>query len=98
MERGKAVVEGVKAGAPKKTIKRLKRIGQCGIWLFIAPLKLSGTTLSFDEWMDSSRQRYELKPLGLCNQCDGCNAAFAVAHALSCKQGSLVSIRHNDAQ
>ena len=48
--------------------------------------------------MDSSRQRYGLKPLGLCNQYDGCNAAFTVAHALSCKQGGLVSIRHNDAR
>ena len=44
--------------------------------------------------MDSSRQRYGLKPLGVCNQCDGCNAAFTVA----CKKGGLVSIRHNDAR
>ena len=98
MEGEKAVVAGMKEGAPKRTIKRLERIGQCGIWLSIALLKLSGTTLSFDEWMDSSRQRYGLKPLGLCNHCDGCNAAFTVAHALSCKKGGLVSIRHNDAR
>ena len=41
MEREKAVVEGMKAGAPKKTIKRLERIGQCGIWISIASLNLS---------------------------------------------------------
>ena len=70
MEQEKAGVKGMKAGAPKKTIKRLERIGQCGILISIAPLKLSGITLSFDEWMDSPRQRYGLKPLGLCNQCD----------------------------
>ena len=39
MEREKAVVEEMKVGGPKKTIKRLERIGQCGIWLSIAPLK-----------------------------------------------------------
>ena len=65
MAREKAAVEGMKEGAPKRTVKRRERIGQCGIWLSIAPLKLSGTMLSFNECIDSSRQRYGLKPLGL---------------------------------
>ena len=48
--------------------------------------------------MSTLRVRYGLKPLGLCNVCDACNAPFTVAHALSCKKGGLVSIRHNDAR
>ena len=43
MEREKAVVAGMKEGAPKRTIKRLERIGHCRIWLSIAPLKLMRT-------------------------------------------------------
>ena len=54
--------------------------------------------MSFDEFMDALRVRYGLKTLGLCNVCDDCNAPFTVAHALSCKRGELVSIRHNDAR
>ena len=38
-----ATVERMKVNAPKKVIKRLERIGQCGIWLSIPPEKLSGT-------------------------------------------------------
>ena len=96
VETQQATVERMKVNAPKKVIKRLDRIGQCGIWLSIPPNKLSGTCLSFDEFMDALRMRYGLKPLGLCNVCDACNSTFTVAHALSCKKGGLVSIRHND--
>ena len=34
--------------------------------------------------------------MGLCSHCDGCAAPFTVEHGLSCKKGSLVSIRHDD--
>ena len=39
----KAALELLKVNAPKKVIKRLKRIGQCGIWLSIPPNKLGGS-------------------------------------------------------
>ena len=83
----KAAVELMKVGAPKKLVKRLERTGQTGIWLSIVPSKLGGSCLSLDEFMDALRRRYGLKPLGICNVCDGCNAPFTVAHALSCKRG-----------
>ena len=75
----KAAVERLKVNASKKVIKRLERIGQCGIWLSIPPNKLAGSCLSFDEFMDAFRERYGLKPLGLCNVCNGCGAPFTVA-------------------
>ena len=64
----------MKVNAPKKVIKRLDRIGECGIWLSIVPSKLGGSCLSFDEFMDALCGRYRFKPLGLCNVCDGCGA------------------------
>ena len=67
----KATVELMKVGAPKKLAKRLERIGQCGIWLSVAPLKLGGSCLFFDKFMDALLGWYGLKPLGLCNVCDG---------------------------
>jgi hypothetical protein len=30
------------------------------------------------------------------NDCDGCGAKMTVEHALSCKMGGLVHIRHDD--
>ena len=96
--REKDAVEQMKVGASRKKMKRLERIGQCGIWLSIAPLKLGGSCLSFDEFMDTLRGQYGLKQLGLFNVCNRCVAPFMVAHALSCKKGGLVSIWHNDAR
>ena len=47
----------MKVGAPKKTVKRFERIGRCGIWLSIAPLKLGCSCLSFDQFMDALGQQ-----------------------------------------
>ena len=58
----KVVVDRRKAGTSKQKVKRLKRIGHCGIWLSMAPLELSATTLSFDEFIDSVRLEYKRLP------------------------------------
>ena len=54
--RKKPAVEEMKVGASRKTMKRLERIGRCGIYLSMAPLKLGSTCLFFDEFMDALRQ------------------------------------------
>ena len=79
-------------------VTRLEQAGHCGIWRSMAPLKLGGKCCSFNGLMDALRQRYGLKLLGICKACDGCGAPFTIAHALSCKKGGLVSIRHNNAR
>jgi len=57
---------------------------------------LNGTRLSADEWRDNIRLRYNHSPLEMPTACDGCGAKMSVKHALSCKTGGLVHIRHND--
>jgi hypothetical protein len=60
------------------------------------PHTLNGTELSEEEFGDNLRLRFGLTPLALPERCDGCDAKFTVAHALSCKKGGLVLLRHND--
>ena len=80
----------------RKDRKRLRRIPKSGAWLSILPSRWHGTLLSCDEWRDNIRLRYGMEPLRLCSSCDGCGADFTVEHALSCKVGGLVHIRHDD--
>jgi hypothetical protein len=75
---------------------RLQRAGCTGIWLSVLPNQFNGTVLSAEEFRDNIRLRYNLLPLALPDNCDGCGAAFSVEHALSCKVGGLVHIRHDD--
>ncbi len=39
-----------------------------------------------------------MRPKGLQDRCDGdgCGKGFTVEHALSCKKGGLVNMRHDD--
>ncbi|KAL7502374.1 hypothetical protein ACHAXN_001333, partial [Cyclotella atomus] len=75
---------------------RMKRAGAAGIWLTCVPSRLHGTELSAEEWRDNARLRYNLNPLSMPSACDGCGAKMTVEHALSCKVGGLVHIRHDD--
>ena len=45
MTKKKAPVELMKAGAPKKLVKRLERTGQTGTLLSIVPSKLGGVSV-----------------------------------------------------
>ena len=84
------------AGARGDVRKRLERIGDCGAWITATPDKLQGTLLSRDEWRDSTRLRYGMRPLGLQDRCDACGCGFSIEHGLSCKTGGLVGLSHND--
>ena len=55
-----------------------------------------------NSWLKSSvttfgsKKRENLKPLDMPQLCDGCGKRLTVDHALSCKCGGLVHIRHGD--
>jgi hypothetical protein len=81
----------------KPAVKRRdKRAMQAGLHYSVVPSLLNGTTLSANEWRDNARLRYNLAPLDMPGHCDGCGAKMTVEHALSCKVGGLVHIRHDD--
>jgi hypothetical protein len=54
--------------------------------------KLLGT----QEFWDSLYLCYARTPGDLPTHCDGCNAKFSICHALKCKFGGLIIIRHNE--
>ena len=77
----------------KRTITRGK---ETGTWLTLQPTFVNGTELSSHEWRDSFLLRYSLSPLGLPLKCDGCGDDFSINHALKCKYGGLIILRHDE--
>ena len=67
--------------------RQLARAGETGAWLTVMPSRRYDSILSREEFQDNVRLRFGLRPLGLCDRCDGCGAAFSVEHALNCKKG-----------
>ena len=92
----KAFLEELKRKGSRKRNKRLDRLGQTGQWLTSMPNQAHGNILAPDEFRDGLFFRYGLNPKYLPKTCDGCGAAFSVTHAMSCKVGGLVGIRHDD--
>ena len=76
--------------------RRLLRGPDTGRWLNVIPNVRNDTGLTPIEFRDSLRLRLGLTPLGLPAKCDGCGCPFTVRHALQCKKGNLVSLRHDD--
>ena len=76
--------------------RRLSRAQKTGVWLTTIPNRLNGTELSAEEFRDSLRLRYGFQPAALPKRCDGCQQKFSVEHALSCRKGGLILLRHNE--
>lgn len=76
--------------------RRLERNRVSGIWLSVLPSRLNGNDLSAEEFRDNLRLRYNLKHVDMPANCDGCGKTMTVEHALQCKVGGLVHVRHND--
>lgn len=74
----------------------MKRSCETGIWVTVMPSTANGTELSAEEFRDGVRLRFGLTPGNLQEHCDGCAQRFSVGHALTCKKGGLVLLRHND--
>jgi hypothetical protein len=67
-----------------------------GAWLTVSPPVHHGTETSKLEFIDSALLRVGKVPNGLPDTCDGCGATFTPEHAMQCKKGGLVTLRHND--
>jgi hypothetical protein len=81
------------SSAVKRTILRGKSTGK---WLSTLPTIVNGTVIAPQEFRDGLCLRYAITPEGLPSHCDGCGQKFSKDHALSCKKGGLVTIRHNE--
>ena len=64
-------------------------------WLSVIPLKRHGFHLSKREFWDAVKLRYGLQLNRLPSHC-GCSANFDIQHALSCKKGGFITLRHNE--
>ncbi len=84
-------------GVEKPAVKRRDILaGAAGLWLLVIPDRLNGNSLSAEEFRDNLRLRYNILSLDMPQLCDGCGAPMTVEHALCCKVGSLVRIRHDN--
>ena len=64
-------------------------------WLTSLPLKDHGYDLNKEQFWDALRIRYNWTILKLPTECV-CGSKFDIAHALSCKKGGFVTMRHNN--
>ena len=81
---------------PPETLKAVEDTRQPGAsaWLTVLPLKEHGFSLNKGEFRDAVALRYGKSLKGLPSKCP-CGNQFNVTHALNCKKGGFVTIRHN---
>ena len=65
-------------------------------WLSVRGTTVSGIVLSATEFWDFLCACYNVSPVNLQSNCDGCGRAFGWAHALRYSIGGLVIARHNE--
>ena len=65
------------------------------IWLTTLPLKYEQFTLTKREFYDAISLRYGWDMKNIPNQCV-CGKRYSVEHAMICKVGGLVTLRHNE--
>eukprot|EP00978_Attheya_sp_CCMP212_P037992 scaffold183996_cov58-Attheya_sp.AAC.2 len=80
---------------PRNRRRVIEQGNKTGAWLTVLPSIVNGMTLSADEFRDGLAIRYVYELLNLPDKCDGCGAKSSVGHALQCKIGGLVIMRHN---
>ena len=71
-----------------------KEIGASN-WLSSLPLKDLGYELNKEQFRDALRIRYNWNIPRLPSEC-ACGCRFDLSHALSCKKGGFVTLRHNE--
>ena len=64
-------------------------------WLTALPLREQGFDLNKEQFRDALSLRYNIPLEGLPSTC-ACGDTFNVPHALSCKKGGFVAMRHDN--
>ena len=77
-----------------KRIMELNQEKGAGLWLTANPVKSHGFTLNKQEFKDSISLRYGWKIPNVSSYCQ-CGEKNSIDHALSCKKGGYVIMRHN---
>ena len=88
------VVLGTLCEPTKRAVEQAKEKGASN-WLSTLPLEDQGFTLNKGEFRDALAIRYNKELRGLPSKCP-CGLPFNLNHALNCKRGGLVIIRHNN--
>uniref|UniRef100_A0A1X7T7L5 Uncharacterized protein n=1 Tax=Amphimedon queenslandica TaxID=400682 RepID=A0A1X7T7L5_AMPQE len=81
-------------GNYQRTITRAR--DSLSSWLNVLPTVWDNFDLSPNEFRDALCLRYAKPLLNLPHSCDGCCSPFTTSHALDCKKGGLVTLRHNE--
>ena len=90
-------VESVEKELSNNTLRAVKQSQATGAsnWLNVIPLEDQGFTLTKNEFRDALALRYNRPFKGLPSKCP-CGNNFDINHALNCKRGGFVIMRHNN--
>ena len=96
-KRNEEKLKYVKSTLTPVRLKLLEAISEKGasVWLTTMPIKEHGFYLSKQIFWDTIHLRYGLPLKRLPLKC-ACSKNFSVEHALNCKKGGYVHIRHNE--
>ena len=83
---------------PTDQVRAVKRIneGSLSAWLTALPIAAETFDLSEVQFGDALSVRYNKNFNALPTFCDGCQSTFTLRHALACKKGGLLTLRHNE--
>ena len=97
IENHQKMLKDIDAALPPETLRQVEQTRDKGAssWLNAIPYEEHGFALNKQEFRDSIRLRYNLRLKDLPQKC-ACEKAFSVEHALSCKQGGFVGMRHDN--
>ena len=90
-------IEQVENSLPTETLRIIEQTKQPGAsnWLSVLPLEEHGFSLNKREFRDALSLRFNLTIKGIPSQCP-CGQKFNITHAMNCKRGGFVIMRHNN--